>query len=70
MNKKIPVEFWPAGLSDDARANRWKVACGSCGRNFNPPTTLRTHQEFDCPRCGAFHRADWNNDNVFHIKEG
>jgi len=69
VGERIPVQFRISGRSGDDRTNRWAVVCGACGREFNPRTTRLSRQEFDCPKCGALHRADWNNDDVFHIKE-
>lgn len=62
--QRKPTQFKFVGLSGDGRANVWSVECGACGKWFKPPTTLITWQSFDCPRCGARHSANWNDDIV------
>ena len=39
------------GPSSDWRTNRWSVTC-SCGRTFEPPTTMFGCHEVTCPKCG------------------
>lgn len=67
MSDKIPVAFRYAGHSSDRRANRWEVDCGKCKKPFSPPTTMLSRQDFDCPRCGALHTANWNQDSVHYL---
>ena len=35
------------------------VTC-SCGKTFQPPTTMLRYQTVQCPKCGKEARFDWN----------
>ena len=48
-----------AGRSHDWRTNVWNVIC-SCGKTFQPPTTMLRYQTVQCPKCGKEARFDWN----------
>lgn len=63
--KKSTVPIY-AGRSSDYRTNRWRIVCPSCGREFNPRTTMLSKQELTCPfpKCGAEMLADYNKDVV------
>lgn len=50
------------GLSSDQRTNRWRITCAfdNCAHEFEPVTTLRSHQTMDCPRCSGVLCVDYN----------
>jgi RNase P subunit RPR2 len=53
------VQIRYAGPSSDWRTNRWTVTC-SCGKSFEPPTTMRSKQSVICPKCGREILFDYN----------
>jgi len=63
--KKQPIEpsIRYAGPSTDLRTNKWSVTC-SCGKIFIPVTTMRSTQNFSCPKCDTHYFVDYNKEPV------
>ena len=47
------------GVSSDWRTNVWRVNC-DCGKWFEPPTTLYSCQNIECPKCGLTEFVNYN----------
>lgn len=52
------------GTSRDQRTNRWSITCPSCGKVFEPETTMRSTQHLQCPaiKCRANMVAQYNDE--------
>jgi hypothetical protein len=58
----LPLKGTPRylGCSDDGRTGRWQLRCLSCGKHYEPITTLFATQITTHDQCGAQHFADYN----------
>lgn len=48
------------GSSPDHRTNRWRLECSCCGKKWEPPTTMLSKREEECPRCHIRAVVDYN----------
>jgi len=48
------------GSSTDLRTNKWRLTCGACGKQWEPPTTMHARNWETCPKCHREETVDYN----------